>query len=231
MYLVYIDEAKPQPGVELYYWLCGLAFPEDQIREVETKLSEIAQGFFGSKELVTCTEFHASKIVHGKGPCKGREIQERIKLFFELIDVIDECPGLKRIEVRIDPTKMYDKSYEVKAFMFFVEKVEELMCKQQSLALLIADYNKDMVNTNVSELSSYKADGTYYQFATKIARLVDTIHHTYSHHSRLIQLADIYTYSMALRQKTELGYFQTTIKKYIQAKQNLFPSKYKNWPP
>lgn len=231
MHLVYLDEVKYQEGVEPFYWLGGLAFPESSIIEVDIRLSEIASDYFGSSILSKDTEFHARDIVHGKGPYKGQDMAGRVELYKSLIDVIDECPDLKRIEIRIDPSKMVAEEHEKKAFMFFVEKVEELMRSLKSLALLIADHDKDAISSNVKSLSSYKQYGTDYQFGIDIKRIIDTIHHTHSHHSRLIQLADIYVYSMALYMKKDLKYPKSKILEYAAEKQNFgFPSKYKNWP-
>lgn len=231
MHLVYLDEVKYQEGKEPFHWLCGLAFPEQSILPVEERVRELALNYFGSSNLVRDTEFHAKEIVHGKGPYKGKEMAGRTELFCALIDIIDECEDLKRIEVRIDPAKMVTTGHEEKAFMFFVEKVESLMRAKKSVAMLIADHDKDMVSTNVASLSAYKARGTSYQFGIEIKNIVDTIHHTKSHHSRLIQLADIYTYTMALYPKGELKYPQSKIMEHARTKQNFgSPSKYKYWP-
>lgn len=231
MYLVYLDEVKYQEDTEPYHWLCGLAFPEESIIKTEERLSRLALGYFGSNLLCKNTEFHARDIVHGKGSCKGVELEGRVKLFCDLIDVIDECDSLKRIAVRIDPSRMIAGGHQEKAFMFFVERVEELMLTHRSIAMIISDHDKEMVSINVSSLSEYKEKGTNYRFGIEINHVVDTIHHTHSHHSRLIQLADIYTYTMALYHKNNLTFPRTRILEHARTKQNFgFPSKYKYWP-
>ena len=48
--------------------------------------------------------------------------------------------------------------------------------------------------------SAFKVTRTNFQFGQEITRVVDTVHHTHSHHSRLLQLADIYTYAVCLGQ-------------------------------
>ena len=148
-----------------------------------------------------------------------------------LIDVIDECEGLGRIVVRIDPTKMVASEYTDKAFMFFVERVNGLMKRHRSLGMIIADHDQEVVWKNVSGLSNYKRSGTDFYFGTVIDRVVDTVHHTHSHHSRLIQLADVYAYSMALLKKPYDKYPRSEMAAYMLAKQNFtFPSTYKFWP-
>lgn len=231
MHLVYIDEVKVNPDDEPYYWLCALAFPESSIQEAETKLAAISKDYFGSPVINKDTEFHAKEIIHGKGPFKGHKMDRRVALFKSLIDVIDECPDLCRIEVRIDPSKMVANEYVDKAFMFLVEKVDALMAVKKSLAMLIADHEKDMVASNVASLSVYRAYGTDYQFGRDIKNIIDTIHHTHSHHSRLIQLSDIYAYCMAMCAKDQDKYPRNKLVEYIRGKDNIpYPTKYKYWP-
>ena len=231
MHLVYIDEVKVNPNVEPYYWLCALAFPESSIQDTEIRLAEISENYFGSPLISKDTEFHAYQIIHGKGSFKRHDMAKRVDLFKSLVDVIDECPDLCRVEVRIDPSKMVVDEYVDKAFMFLVEKVDALMSVKKSIAMLIADHEKDMVASNVASLSSYRAYGTEYQFGREIKNIIDTIHHTHSHHSRLIQLTDIYNYSMAMCAKKQNKYPRNELVEYIKEKQNvLFPTKYKYWP-
>ncbi|MGJ0485248.1 MAG: DUF3800 domain-containing protein [Methylomicrobium sp.] len=126
---------------------------------------------------------------------------------------------------------MVKDDYQDMAFMFFIEKVNILMKALKSKALLIIDHDKDMVSSNVTSLSTYKEHGTKYQFGSDIEHIVDTIHHTHSHHSRLIQMADIYTYTMALKSKQGIGFPRADILQYSKENTNLtFPSKYKYWP-
>src|SRR6266566_9237268 len=115
--------------------------------------------------------------------------------------------------------------------MFLVEKVDDYMEEQDSLALLIADEDKEIAGSNVTSLSGYKARGTDYAFGRPITRVVDTIHHTRSHHSRLLQLADTYVYTLALVAGDCSAYPRSAIATHARSKANLlFPTKYKNWP-
>lgn len=148
-----------------------------------------------------------------------------------LLDTIDETEGLARIEIRIDPSKMIASEFTDKAFMFLVEKVEELMIVERSLALLIADEDKETSVSNVTSLSNWKAQGTSYVFGRQIERVVDTIHHTKSHHSRPLQLADIYVYTLAMVAGNYVDYPRTKLVEHARKKENLlFPTKYKHWP-
>lgn len=231
MHLTYIDEVKYDKRSEKFYWLCGLAFPEDSIKALEHSLSKISQNYFGTPILSKETEFHASHIVHGKGPYKGRELANRFGLFKSLLDALNNCQDLKKIVVRINPAKMVARGYQDKAFMFFVERVNSLMGVLKSTALLISDHDKDMVSSNVTSLSTYKEQGTKYEFGSEINNIVDTIHHTHSHHSRLIQMADIITYTVALQAKHDLNFPRKDILAYAKSDTDLLNAdKYKYWP-
>ncbi len=231
MYLTYIDEVKFDNISEKYYWLCGLAFPEGSIKKLEQSLSKISQDYFGSAILTTETEFHASHIVHGKGQYKGHALTNRFELYKSLLDALNNCQDLKKIVVRINPAKMVAGNFQDKAFMFFVERVNSLMGTLQSTALLISDHDKDMVSSNVTSLSTYKEQGTKYEFGSEINNIVDTIHHTHSHHSRLIQMADLITYTIALEAKPDLNFPRKEILEYAKSETTLLNAdKYKYWP-
>jgi len=231
MHLVYLDEVKCQPPAQRCYWLGALAFPESAIQTIDARLSSVAAEYFGSPVLDSSNEFHAKDIIHGKGPYKGHALEERLALYKQLLDAIDETEGVARIEIRIDPSKMIVSEHTDKAFMFLVEKVDEYMAAQNSLALLIADEDKEIAGTNVTSLSSWKARGTSYAFGRDITRVVDTIHHTRSHHSRLLQLADIYVYTLAMVAGDCSDYPRKQLAAYARTKANLlFPTKYKHWP-
>lgn len=231
MNLVYLDEVKFQEGQQPYYWLCGLAIDDRIILEVENALSDLAEEYFGTRILRAETEFHASHIVHGKGPYKGDPLDGRVELFKRLVNIIDDN-DLGRIVIRLEPTRIMRTDIETIAFMYFVERVDGLMRRHGSKALLIADHDKDLVTMNVANLSNFRVDGTDFEYGREINHVVDTVHHTHSHHSRLIQLADLFTYGVCLSNKQEFRYPKDHLVQYMKAKQNfLFPSTYKYWPP
>src|SRR5262249_54436210 len=114
---------------------------------------------------------------------------------------------------------------------FLVEKIDDYMRQVESVALLIADEDQELAGSNVTSLSGFKARGTPFAFGKAIRRIVDTIHHTRSHHSRLLQLADIYVYTLAMVAAEASDYPKRKHREYARTKANLlFPTKYKNWP-
>lgn len=233
MYLIYVDELKLHPPKQPFQWLCGLAFPPEILLEIESKLASIAQSYFGDSLLSKKTEFHAKEILHGNSQYKGDSIEKRLTLFKSLLQTIDDSQGkIKKIEVRIDPTLIrFPKDIAEQAFMFFVEKCDYLMKSLNDVGLLIADSDPQKNSANVKNLSFYKTYSTDYEFSRRIEHLVDTVHHTNSHNSRFLQLADIYTYSCSLCSCVQDKYPQMNLREYIIKTTSVFkPDTYKYWP-
>ena len=230
MHLVYIDEVKHDPKAQQYYWLCGLAIPEEDIATIEASLDEIALDYFGSNEPTVSTEFHAVFIVQGKGPFKRKDTDGRIALFTRLASVIEAHPNIGRIVVRLDSQRISRPDLQTIAFMFFVERVDGLMKERNSKALLIVDHDAEFMNSNVKQLAKYRAGGTDFAFGREIDQVVDTVHHTHSHHSRLLQLADIFVYSKCLCSQDGLKYPRSNIVEALNKLEYFYPSKYKYWP-
>lgn len=223
---------KYQPPRERFYWLCALAIPEDNIPSIEHALSGIAQNYFGDDALSRGTEFHATHIVGGHGVYKGRPPEGRVELFKDLTNVIDAHPDVGRIEIRLDPSRMSRDDLHHIAFMFLVEKVNDLMHVRDSRALLIADHDQEMATPNVRSLAGFRKSGTDFAFGRAITHIVDTIHHTRSHESRLLQLADIYAFAMSLKAQESKAWRRVAIIEHINSLANFaWPTKFKNWPP
>lgn len=231
MHLVYVDEVKYDPPTQPYHWVCAVGIPETKVKDVEEALDQIAIDYFGASVLDPSTEFHARDIFHGKGPFSGKLLAERVELLKELASVISDH-GLERIQIRVDPSRMSRDDYAKVGFMYLVERVDQLMVSRESLALIICDHDKQFVNENVRNLSTYKASGTDFEFGQEIDNVVDTVHHTQSHHSRLLQLADVYVYLCAMLENEGAGYPREEIIRHLRSLPNfVWPSKYKHWPP
>lgn len=232
MHLIYIDEVKYQMPEQPYYWLCGYAVDSAGLKFVDTAAREAANWYFGNEALNASTELHAKHIVNGTGQFKGHDALKRIELFQKLIDCLTGHASIKRIEVRIDPSKIvYEKDPAKTAFMFFVEQSDALMQRLGSIGVLIADDDsKKSRSDNVSHLSGYRWWQTEWHFGRKIEHLVDTVHHTESHHSRMVQLADIFVYSCQLQQRESLPYVKKQVYDYAVAHGLYQAAAYKYWP-
>ncbi len=82
------------------------------------------------------------------------------------------------------------------------------------------------------DLSRYRRDGTPYPYGMQIESLVDTVHFTQSHLSRMLQLADLYVWCLQLcHAPPDDKYPRRVIEQFIRAETNLlWADKRKEWP-
>lgn len=186
---------------------------------------------FGSPLLSKDTEFHGNPILCGKNLFKSLDDSERIDIYKKLLMIIDSSDQILKISIRIDSGKYYGSSFKIgeMAFIFLIEKANQLMRSQKTLGLLIGDYDDPIIDVSVRQLSEYKDSGTPYKYED-IHNLIDTVHYSKSHHSRLIQLADIYVHSLQLMNAPHTQPVAQQVQEIIKTLKNKFPTKYKQFP-
>ena len=234
MLITYFDEVKYQLGAQPYYWLGGLTASAEDIWELETKVSALAQECFGRATLSRETEFHAADIFHRKSNFRDwNDLNARLEIIKRLIDIVNQQENLKKVFVRLEPARMVASDYAEKAFMFFVERTESLLRSQESPGILIGDRDNQKISKDFAEsLSQYRQSGTPYQYGTELRCLIDTVHFTDSHHSRMLQLADLHIW---IRQLLSTGdrskYAVQTLVDYVTANNGIVSfNRYKIWP-
>lgn len=234
MYITYFDEVKFQDGVQPYYWLAGIMVDAEQLWRLENQVAELSQEIFDTGVLLRETEFHAADIFHRKRNFKGfSDINDRITVLKRLITILNSEDGIGKIHVRIDPARMITTDYDEMAFVFFVERVEQLLRSRKAPGLLIGDRESDRVAGMFSDmLSRYRDDRTPYDFGIELRCLLDTVHYTHSHHSRMLQLADLFVWALQLTTVGDQEQFpRSEIVGHIRENTNLLsPTKYKHWP-
>jgi uncharacterized protein DUF3800 len=235
MRIIYFDEVKYHKDNQPYYWIGGIVVTPEAIWRLENSVSELSKACFGISTLSKETEFHAAEIFHRKRNFKKwTEIEKRISVLNKLAEIINVEEELAKIYVRIEPAKMItDNNIEDKAFMFFVEKVEQYLRANKTPGMLIGDKENERVSKQFSEtLSQYREYGTSYQFGMELTHLIDTVHFTDSHHSRMLQLADIYVWLLQLCNGSDPeAHPKKLVVEFVKEKTNLLsPNKYKIWP-
>jgi hypothetical protein len=237
MHLIYFDEVKFEETWHPYYRLAGIVVPHTRVPDLEEKVNVLSAEIFGNRYLTKDTEFHSTDLLSGKANFKHRRIEERLKAWETLLDIID-CDDVLRIDVRIDPARMYASDAiertETEAFMHIVERSNRLMEKYNSTGLLVRDYEKDVITDTIFSLSYYRQHGTKYQFGTEITHLIDTVHFVHSHHSRMLQLADVYSFARQLQDtpRDNEGWPRTQMRKIAWQTRRIYslPDTYKHWP-
>jgi hypothetical protein len=234
MLLAYFDEVKFQAGTQPYYWLGGLIVDAQLIKQLEGEVDALARECFGTSTLGRGTEFHAAEIFHRKRNFKDwPDIGKRLSVLKRLASIIGRQEGIGRVYARLDPAKMIaDDNLDQKAFMFFIERVEMYLGSKKDLGMLIGDRESEKVATVFAEaLSRYREHGTSYAYGTNLERLIDTVHFTESHLSRMLQLADAYVWFLQLCAHNNGKYPGSELVEYARTKTDLLsPHRYKVWP-
>jgi len=81
----------------------------------------------------------------------------------------------------------------------------------------------------VRDFFKYRAKGTPWAHGIELKTVVDTVHFSRSHHSRLIQLADAFAWLTVQRCGLRKGDMSKLVDEAINGI-NLFPNRYKYWP-
>lgn len=204
MHLFYHDEVKHNPQ-QPAYWLGGICAAGTALREIEEAVSDVSEEFFGSRTLAKETEFHGIEICQGKGNLKGKSVDERVEILEKILPIIGR-DNVYRVCVRILPENLVATAREPDeiAFMYLVEQAESLFAELNTIGMMFGDYDEPNVGKSVASLAGFRRGGTHWAKAQEIERIVDTVHFARSHHSRMIQLADVFLYCMQFsRQKNE----------------------------
>ncbi|MDK2769731.1 MAG: DUF3800 domain-containing protein [Sphingomonas sp.] len=234
MRFIYFDEVKYQPPRQPKHWIGALSVLDSAIPEIEAQINEIALGFFGSRELTHATEFHAVDMVQGAAHFKGRAIADRLEALEKLLSIAND-DRVRRISVCVVPELMVASAESApdKAFTFFVERSQIDLSKTKEDGILIGDLDGQYADQSVSNLSEYREKGTPYFFGRSIDRIIDSVYFIPSHHSRMVQLADAYTYALQLLDSPPEGdkYPKKRIREFLKSKTNLgWANSYKIWP-
>jgi len=229
MYVTYFDEVKDDiPAGRAEYLVGGLVVPMESIGEIEEEVADLSEEIFNSRELKPETEFHGKYIYAAKGPFRGMSMAARTEIIAKLSAIVSRN-DIKRVYACIDTAKLYNAAYAAEfAFAHFVERVQ--LAVGRSPCILIGDLDDEQVRQMVKEFSRYRRNGTPWRYGISLSTVVDSVHFCRSHHSRMIQLADMYlwlqTHRWGYRKSTMAVLVTEAIKEH-----NLFPARYKNWPP
>lgn len=234
MRFVYFDECKYQPPTQPFYWLGAVSVAAEHVSEIEERVNALSREYFGTQQLSRETEFHAKDLFHRKKHFAGwTDLSHRLECLQRLADIAGDADLIRRIYVRIDPSKMVrGHGWDRDAFMYLVEKVQSDAASQSTECILIGDLDSEFSEGSVTNLSRFRAEGTDFAFGRKVDRILDSVYFVPSHHSRLIQLADVYTYCLQLFEGPgNDNYPRRKMKEYIRDSTSILRShRYKEWP-
>jgi hypothetical protein len=233
--LIYFDESKNDDRYP-HYHMGAVCIDEADLIDVERRVAAIAEKALGSAEPTRETELHAAEIWQGSKHFKEwrEDLSRRLGLLSDFIDILS-LEQVRLIDIQINCIHLQGlHAPEEFAFMFLCERANGLVKGLKSLGLLIGDRGSDRVADRLSTtLSAYRKRGTDFAFGTDIDSLMDCAHFTHSHLSRLLQLADVYTWLLQFRNRnrdSKNKYHQAVFDLLKRDGVSLFPSKYKEWP-
>lgn len=195
MHLIYFDENKYSQESP-FFFIGGILLPEQKLTQLENTLRQIQYNFFGTEVLIKGSEFHGKEIFHGKGNCKGKKLEERLKLFSDLATFVIQYRipiRLICIDVNTHRAKYTFPTPEYRlGLMLALERFCDYLDKVNDIGMVFGDYEADEITSSILDFSQFKMTGkTSLHFGRPLGRLIDTIYFTQSHHSRFLQVADV----------------------------------------
>jgi hypothetical protein len=229
MYVTYFDEVKADPDQGQHsYWVGGICVKMDHIAGLEQQINKIAQEWYKNQELTLATEFHGKALYFGSYPNKNWKPERRLKVLMALVDIIAQPNVVRRVYAKMNVAKLYapEKAAEY-AFAHFCERVQMLVGDTKTL--LIGDMDAHQANKTIQEFQQYRIKGTPWEYGIKIPSIIDCVHFAHSHHSRMIQLADIYLFAATHRFSGRKGEMADKFSQEL-ATRDIGPHRYKDWP-
>lgn len=231
MSVAYFDECKDDPDQgRPWYIVGGIVIPMANIIPIENMVSDIAADVFGSRDLVRNTEFHGKEIFAGKAAFKGMPIDDRLSILDRLLAIIADNDLMSRVYAAVATNKLnhYDKAARF-AFALFVERVQMAIATGDT-AILIGDLDDQQSRQMVQDFATYRETGTPWEYGIPVTQIGGSVNFVRSHHSRLMQLADVYVYAVANNYAPRSGYAGERLTEIIE-KRSPYAHKYKKWDP
>lgn len=231
MTIIYFDECKSDPAQGRHWYIvAGLLVDLANLVTVENIVSDIAYDVFKTRELVPATEFHGKDIFNGKAAFKGKAIDDRLDILDRLLAVIADDTLLSRVfaAVKTDNLKLPTEAPRF-AFAHFVERAQ-MSLPAGGNGVLIGDMDDQQARQMVSDFSRYRQHGTPWKYGKSVTQIAGSVNFVRSHHSRLMQLTDVYVYAVTNGYAPRGGYAGKRLTEIIRAR-NPYPHRYKHWEP
>ena len=230
MHLFYYDEVKHGP-TQPAFWMGGICVPASAVQEIEEAVAGISERVFGSHLLSKETEFHGIEIVRGKGNAKRVAFDDRVAIFQELLAILVR-EDIRRVAVKILPENFVVQTKDPGdvAFMYLVEGVERTLRDLESIGMMFGDYDEPNIARSVGSLSHFRRHNIKWSGGREIRRIIDTVHFAQSHHSRMIQLADVFLYSLQFMDQPNDSRWRSTFASLIEESGVTRCHSRKTWP-
>jgi hypothetical protein len=198
--LTYVDESYTKDR----YYLAGVAVHHDAMRSLENAISTVVKdasvAYPGVRE---SSELHGHPLFHGKEDWEKLAPRQRISVYNKVFAAIAshdvkiflrglDIPSQHRRYIRPDPPHSV-------VLQHLLERVNSYAASTGQAALIIADEIQEH-DRHRKDLTDFREYGTPGYLSSTLPRIVDTIHFAPSHHSRLLQAADLVAFLHRRRQ-------------------------------
>ncbi len=191
MLLAYVDESFNKK----YFYIVALIATPEQVRDLTVALDTYVRSLAAKHDtLATRQELHGYEVFHGKDAWSGLFPRQRVQVFHEVFKLIADS-GVRIVMRGLDVPAQEAKyanpfpPYTV-VLTKILEKVQSVARADDKLALVICDeYHEDDRHRRL--LANYREWRTPTSTPMKLDRIIDTIHFTPSHESRMIQATDM----------------------------------------
>lgn len=195
MLLCFVDESFKSE----FYGFGAVVADGDQTRALTMRMNALVEGL-AEYEVEPRTEIHAHPVFHGKGTWERVPPRVRVKVFLDVVEAVRDVgatvllrgvplPALRRLQ----DVRQYAERHspEQIGFQHVLQRVDEIAKRRGQHALVIADERDDRERhrERFAMYQAYGTPGTYMH--TRLERLLDTVHFAPSHHSRMLQVADV----------------------------------------
>jgi hypothetical protein len=200
MLLCFVDESFK----DTFYGFAGVVADEHATKDLTHQLNAIMKQVSVDWAIPVNTEVHGYPIFHGKEAWSAVPIRARIGTFEKIIEAIvaaDVRILLRAVHSQRLAERQAYSSYPVNfppeqvCFQHILQRANTIAKDNDTYALMIADERGDR-ERHRERFAMYQTVGTpgvYMQ--TKLDRLLDTVHFAPSHHSRMLQAADILAFT------------------------------------
>lgn len=200
MYVLYVDESG-KSGIadpaQPFFVLGGVVVKHEDWRAIETYFEKKLETIVPRASRAAGWELHMVDILNGNGFCKGLPRTVRAELCEAALDTIDQF-DLTVLTMIVDKAMLRSKKAwmrkapDVWAYEFMIERYQHLLRRQQELGIVVGDEQKGAEALSRTSHATWRRSGT--SALTKVDRVIETVFFVPSHHSLMLQLADVVAY-------------------------------------
>lgn len=196
MLLAYVDESYTS---KRFYLGALLVADGTQAVVIEEGLDWIIKEFRDSGAIQTHprVEFHGKELFHGQGAWQGVPPRVRIAIYRRALRVVAKSGAtfaVRGMDLEAQRARygILKPAHEV-VLPYLLESINALARASDEHVLVVADevHSQDRYRSNFRD---HRISGTPGYKSSKLERIRDTIHFAPSHHSRMLQAADLVTY-------------------------------------